>query len=89
MGASDVVIWLMAGLAAGWLAGAINPGMSLARRLVVMSAGATGGLLGGWAVGTITGTSAVGFLGAASIAVLAAMSSSVLPRRQPIRRYHI
>ena len=88
MGTSDVTIWLLAGLIAGGLAGAIKLDTSLVGRLAVVSAGAIGALLGGWIAGSLSGTSEVAFLGAACLGVMAAVLSSVLLQRYPPTRYH-
>jgi hypothetical protein len=84
----DVAIWLLVGLIAGGMAGAIELEMSRISRLAVLSAGAFGALLGGWIAGSLSGMSVVAFLGAAFFGVVAAVLSSALLERYPPTRYH-
>src|SRR5690242_10661804 len=73
MGAIDVVIWLLAGLIAGGLAGAGKPNAPRIGHLVVVGASVIGALAGGGIAGSLAGTSAIAFLGAATIGVSAAV----------------
>jgi uncharacterized membrane protein YeaQ/YmgE (transglycosylase-associated protein family) len=77
MQATDVAIWLLTGLIAGWLAGAVNPEAPRLGRLTVVGAGVAGALVGGSIVGSLA-MSAVAFLGAASAAVLTALLAGAL-----------
>jgi uncharacterized membrane protein YeaQ/YmgE (transglycosylase-associated protein family) len=81
MAVVDIAIWLLTGVIAGWLAGAINPGMPVGGRLAALATATAGALIGGAIAQRLAGMSAVGFLGAALVAVLLAMSIGVRLRR--------
>jgi uncharacterized membrane protein YeaQ/YmgE (transglycosylase-associated protein family) len=81
MDSIDVLIWLLAGLSAGGLAGAIWPHAARTARCAALLAGVLGALAGGWMVDSLAGMSAISFLGAVCAGVLCALLSSVLVRR--------
>jgi uncharacterized membrane protein YeaQ/YmgE (transglycosylase-associated protein family) len=86
--ATDIAIWLLTGLVAGWLAGAVNAAAPRPGRLAVVGAGVAGGTVGGSIVFSLAATSAVAFLGAAGAAVATALAVGALLRRYWSRRYH-
>lgn len=88
MATSDLALWLLAGISAGALAGAITPGAPLLARLATLAAGALGAVLGGWIAGGLSGISAIAFLGAVCISVPAAVLSSILLQCYLPTRYH-
>ena len=71
----NIIIWLIAGIIAGWLTGMImkGGGYGLIGDLVV---GLLGGLIGGWLAGKI-GLGASGLLGEIIVAVLKPRSSPI------------
>lgn len=77
----DLLIWLLAGLSAGGLAGAIWSHPMPTARWAGLLAGVLGALAGGWLVDNLVGMSAVSFLGAVCAGVLCAVLTSVLARR--------
>jgi uncharacterized membrane protein YeaQ/YmgE (transglycosylase-associated protein family) len=81
MDSIDLLIWLLAGLSAGGLTGAIWFGTACAARYVTLFAGVIGALAGGWIVDSLCGMSAVSFLGSVCGGVCCAMLSSALLRR--------
>jgi uncharacterized membrane protein YeaQ/YmgE (transglycosylase-associated protein family) len=77
----DPLIWLLAGLSAGGLAGAIWSHAMRTARWAGLLAGVLGALAGGWLADNLVGMSAVSFLAAVCAGVLCAVLISVLVRR--------
>lgn len=84
----DLMIWLLAGLSAGVLTGAVWSGTSRAVRWADLQAGILGALAGGWIVDTLFGMSAYSFLGAVCAGVLCALLTGVLLRRRSAAHPH-
>jgi uncharacterized membrane protein YeaQ/YmgE (transglycosylase-associated protein family) len=81
MDSIDLLIWLLAGLSAGGLAGAIWSHAARTARCATLLAGVLGAVAGGWIADSLVGMSAVSFLGAVCVGVLCAVLTSVLARR--------
>jgi uncharacterized membrane protein YeaQ/YmgE (transglycosylase-associated protein family) len=81
MGAIDVLIWLLAGLSAGGLAGAIWSHGAHAAHWAALLAGVLGALAGGWCADKLAGMSGVAFLSAVCAGVVCAVLASVLLQR--------
>jgi uncharacterized membrane protein YeaQ/YmgE (transglycosylase-associated protein family) len=84
----DLMIWLLAGLIAGGLAGAIWSGTTRAVRWAALHTGVFGALAGGWIVDSLLGLSSLSFLGSVCLGVLCALLTSALLRRSDHARYH-
>ena len=84
----DVLAWVVGGLVAGTLAGAIWPNTAAATRSAVTLAGFLGALAGGGLAAGLSAMSAVSFLGAVCGAVLAAVPFAYLLWRSEVKRYH-
>lgn len=83
----DLMSWVLVGVIAGSLAGALQPGISTRAWLVVLGMGLLDACGGGWILHALGGTSAVAFLGAVCAAVLGTVPLSYLLRRRGVTRY--
>jgi hypothetical protein len=88
MGVLEVLSWLVAGLIAGGLVGAVKPDTSTGARLAILSTGVAGALGGGWGAGSLSGMSTVAFLGAVCVGVWGAGLCALLLQRRPPTRYY-
>lgn len=83
----DLLAWILAGLAAGGLGSAAEPGQPLAASIVVALAGLSGAVLGGWLWSLLFGSGPATFLGSALFGVSAALAALAALRRVGGPRY--
>jgi len=88
MSTIDVLFWMMGGLVAGILTGALRPRGNPGERIALAAAGLLGATAGGAAIARFTDMNAVAFLGAVCASVVCSVFLAYLLWRPGAMRYH-
>ncbi|HVC80507.1 MAG TPA: hypothetical protein VNL35_08425 [Chloroflexota bacterium] len=88
MSTIDVLFWMVGGLVAGILTGALRPRSTVGERFALVATGLLGAGAGGAVVSRFTDLITVGFLAAVCAAVLSSTSLAYLLWRPEAMRYH-
>jgi uncharacterized membrane protein YeaQ/YmgE (transglycosylase-associated protein family) len=84
----ELLIWILAGLIAGWLVDASQPTRSLGRLCSALGVALVGSIAGGVLAARLFEGGPPAFLAAVCLGTLCALGAVYLPRRSPPTRYH-